>query len=370
MYFGKDGIWKPKLGTNNLPWVSMYIQGGNTSISSAQSPSSGGAAIKVLKKSGYRFNPFITWRWSKNSEELYGRSPGMDAIVDIIRLNVMGKTMLLARQKMVEPAMLVHEKFRNRLHLNPRGINYYSSAKGQEELIKPIQQGIQIGAGTEGEDRIDKIIKSHFMTDFFTMLWNAAMEGSQLNVPQVLEMMGEKASIMMPMLERMESDFLDPFISTVDMIETDAGRMPDIPPVLQQYASGIDIPVQYNGTLAVAQRRWAKAQGVLQGTAILKDLIAMFPEAADPIDPTATAIELLQTSGWPAKGLRTMEEIIKVRQDRAKQQEQERQEKKQVAMMQYGPGLAKMAEKGGAIDNMRENPDMAQGMAKVAGGQG
>ena len=59
-------------------------------------------------------------------------------------------------------------------------------------MIKPIQQGIQIGAGTDGEDRITKIIENHFMTPFFTMLWKAAMEGSQLSVPQVLEMMGRR----------------------------------------------------------------------------------------------------------------------------------------------------------------------------------
>ena len=349
MYFGKDGRYQPKLGTNNMPWVSMYIQGGNTSISSAQSPSSGGASLFVLKRSGYRFDPFITWRWSMNSEEIYGRSPAMDAIVDIFRLNVMGKTMLLARQKMVEPAMLVHEKFRNRLKLNPRGVNYYSAGRSQEEMIKPIQQGIQIGAGTDGEDRITKIIENHFMTPFFTMLWKAAMEGSQLSVPQVLEMMGEKASIMMPVLERMESDFLSQVISTTDIIETDAGRMPDIPPILQEYASGLEIPIQYNGALATAQRRWAKAQGVIQGTAMLENLWKIFPESADVVDPTATALEVLNVSGWPAKGIRTVDEIMKVRKDRAEQMAQQKKEEQQEKLIQNAAGLSQMAKTAGSM---------------------
>jgi hypothetical protein len=365
MYFSDNGEYKPKAGVNNQPWVSMYIQGGNTVRSSNMTPNAGGVGTKVLKRSGFRFNPFITWRWLKNSEETYGRSPAMDAIVDIIRLNVMGRTMLLADQKAVEPPVLAHEKFRNRLRLNPNGINYYTSGH-PEEQIKAIQQNIQLRAGVEAEDRIQKIIDKHFMTEFFVMLWRAAMEGSQLSVPQVLEMQGEKASIMMPMMERMIPDFLNPVIDRVDKIETDAGRMPDMPPILQDIAH--EVKTEYNGTLAVAQKRWAKAQGVLQGVEMLKPLFEAFPETKDVIDPTGTAIELLKVSGWPAKGICTADEIARKRKDRAAAEAQMAQEKKQEKLMQYGPGLAKMAAKGGALENIQQNPEMAANLQNAAKG--
>ena len=371
MYFGNDGKWKPKAGPNNKPWVSMYIQGGNTAMSSSQTPATGGVGTSILKKSGFRFNPFICWRWFVNSEETYGRSPAMDAIVDILKLNTLGRTMLYVAQTEAEPPMLVHEVFRDRLRLNPRAINYFSNKHAADELVKPIQKNINFQVGVEREERIKKIIDQHFMTDFFVMLYKAAMEGSRLSVPQVLEMQGEKAAQLMPMLERMIPDFLNPVVNTVDQIETDANRMPPMPDILFEVAH--QVKTEYNGTLAVAQRRWAKAQGVMQGMEMLKPLLEMYPEARDVIDADATAMELLKVTNYPAKGIRTMDEIAKIRQQRAEMQQKAEQEKKQQTMIQMAPALSKMAAKGGALDNLHDKPDMAQGLAqgaaKVAGGQ-
>ena len=346
MYFSKNGQMIPKQGVNNSKWVSIYIQGGNAA-STSNTPSTGGVGTKVLKKSGYDYNPFITWRWTKNSEETYGRSPAMDAIVDIMKLNVIGKTMLHAAQIAVEPPMLVHEKFRNRLRLGPRGRTYYTGNENQE-MIKPVQMNVNYQIGLDREARIQKIIEQHFMTDYFVMLWKAALEGSQLSVPQVLEMQGEKASVMMPMMERMIFDFLNPLIDVTDGIEQNAGRMPEpsdfVKEVLAPFA-GTRMPVQYNGPLAVAQKRWAKAQGVMQGIEMLGPLVQMFgPEVLDPIDPTATAMDVLEHSGWPAKGIRTAEEIMKVRQGRAQAQAQAHDEGKAEKLLQNAAGLSKMVE--------------------------
>ena len=344
MYFGKDGKMKEKAGADNTRWVSMYIQGGNAA-STSQTPSTGGVGTKVLKKSGYSFNPFITWRWLKNSEEVYGRSPAMDAIVDIMKLNVVGKTMLHAAQLSVEPPMLVHEKFRNRLRLGPRGRNYATANEMGQEVIKPIQTGMNFQVGIDRENQLRKIIEQHFMTDYFVMLWKAAMEGSQLSVPQVLEMQGEKASIMMPMMERMLFDLNNPLIDVVDMIEENAGRMPEpsdfVKELLMPFA-GQRMPVQYNGPLAVAQKRWAKAQGVLQGLEMLGPLAKVDPSVMDVVDMTGTAMEIVRDSGWPAKGIRTVDEIQKLRQERAQAQQSAHNDAKAEKLLENAAGLSQM----------------------------
>jgi hypothetical protein len=354
MYFGKDGVLREKAGIENTKWVSMYIQGGAAAATS-QTPSTGGVGTKVLKKSGYNYNPFITWRWLKNSEETYGRSPAMDAIVDIMKLNMISKTMLHAAQVGVEPPMLVHEKFRNRLRLGPRGRNYVTSGEMGQELIKPIQQNINYQIGADREARVQKIIEQHFMTDYFVMLWKAAMEGSQLSVPQVLEMQGEKASIMMPMMERMLFDLNNPVIDVVDAIEENAGRMPDPPDFVKSLLmpfAGQRMPVQFNGPLAVAQKRWAKAQGVLQGLEMLMPLAKVDPSVMDVVDMTGTALEIVRDSGWPAKGIRTVDEIKQVRDQRAQGQAQAHNDQKAEKLLQNAAGLSKMVESMGGADKL------------------
>ncbi len=368
MYFKPDGSMAAKAGADNFKFVSMYIQGGSAAATS-KTPSAGGKGTKVLKRGGYRFNPFITWRWLKNSDETYGRSPAMDAIVDIMKLNVVGKTMLHAAQLSVEPPMLVHEKFRNRLKLGPRGRNYVTANEMSQEAIKPIQTGMSWNIGVDRETRLQKIIEQHFMVDYFVMLQKAAMEGAQLSVPQVLEMQGEKASIMMPMLERMIPDFLNPTIDNTVAIEQDAGRMPDPPDfvkdILRPFA-GQRMPVQYNGPLAVAQKRWAKAQGVLQGLELMKPLAEAFgPTVFDAVDPMGTVIDLLQHSGWPARGLRNLDEIDAVQKQRAQAQEQAHQEGKSEKLLQNAAGLSKMIEAAGGPQALQQ---MAGGSGQPAGG--
>jgi hypothetical protein len=256
--------------------------------------------------------------------------------------------MLNAAQLAVEPPLLVHEKFKNKLRMTPRGRNYYSR---DDEKISPIMTQMNFSLGVEREERVQKIIEEHFMTEFFTLLWKAALEGRQLSVPQVMEMQGEKAALMMPTVGRMKTECLQPVIDAVDMIETEAGRMPDTPDLLMDFA-GAEIHVEYLGTLAMAQQRLLKTQGIYQGMEALSGIIKLHPESMDIIDFDETTKEVLHVTGWPAKAIRTQDEIDKLRKDRAAAMAQEKKEKLMEKAAQYAPGLMKSPEEGSPIKNL------------------
>lgn len=329
MYFN-NGSWQPKIGKNNKAFVSIYIQVGNKE--------------HVLRKDGYDRMPYAVWRWRKTSGP-YGWSCGMDAIIDILKLNVMGKTDLNARNLMVEPPMMVHKKFQGKVRMNPRGKNYYEK---EDEKIYPINHGITLQAGIEGENRVIQVIKDHFNVDFFMMLSKAAMEGRQLTVPQVMEMQGEKASVMMPTVGQMIAERLQPIIDMVDSLETDAGRMPDPPEILAPFA-GQGIEVDYLGPLAMAQRRLLKTQGIYQGIGALDPMLKIDPQAADLIDVDETTREILKVSGWPAKAIRTADQVQGIRDARAKAQA----EAQKMAMMEMAaknlPNISKAVEEGSPL---------------------
>jgi Bacteriophage head to tail connecting protein len=333
MYLSEDGTFKPKRGEMNLPWASIYIQVGHKE--------------KVLKRSGFRFNPFICWRWWKNSEEWYGRSPGMDAIVDIMKLNSMEKSLTYAGQLAVEPPMLVHEKFRGKLRMSPRGRNYTKNF--EEERIMPINQGINFPIGQASHDKVRAIIEDHFKTKFFLMLYEAAMSGRQLSVPQVMEMQGEKASLMSSIIGRIISEFLNPVVSVVDDIETQAGRMPDPPQMLTDLFAGTQIEIEYLGTLAMAQKRMVKTQGIYQAISAIEPLMKVNPEIVDYIDADETAKEILRVNGWPAKAIKTDDEVKAIREARKKQMEKKEQMEQMEKMAQYLPNVQKATETGSPL---------------------
>jgi hypothetical protein len=270
----------------------------------------------------------------------------MDAIIDILKLNVMSKTMLNAAQLAVEPPLMVHKKFQGKLRMNPRGRNYYEK---EDEKITPINQGVNFAIAEDREEKVRQVIKDHFNVDFFMMLSKAAMEGRQLTVPQVMEMQGEKASVMMPTVGQMIAERLQPIIDMVDSLETDAGRMPDPPEILAPFA-GQGIEVDYLGPLAMAQRRLLKTQGIYQGIGALDPMLKIDPQAADLIDVDETTREILKVSGWPAKAIRTADQVQAIREARAKA----RAEAQKMAMMEMAaknlPNVSKAVEEGSPLE--------------------
>jgi len=81
----------------------------------------------VIDEGGFQMFPYLVWRWRKNSDETYGRSPASDAINDILRVNQIGQTMLQAAQLSVQPPVNVPAAMKGMTKLIPRARTTTSS---------------------------------------------------------------------------------------------------------------------------------------------------------------------------------------------------------------------------------------------------
>jgi len=97
----------------------------------------------LLKKTGttlrighYNRKPYIVARFWKRTDEVYGGSPGMDALSDIRLLNMMTDIGIRGLQLSVAPPQgLAHDSVISPLKLTPYGINYGAiSADGNHDL--------------------------------------------------------------------------------------------------------------------------------------------------------------------------------------------------------------------------------------------
>jgi len=61
----------------------------------------------ILKESGYAEIPAKASRWYKLASEIYGRSPGMDALPAIVQLNALKEAFVVGVEKKVEPPLFV-----------------------------------------------------------------------------------------------------------------------------------------------------------------------------------------------------------------------------------------------------------------------
>lgn len=287
VYPNRNREWD-KIDSANMPWVSYYIESKGES---------------VLRKRGYKENPFSTWRWDKISDEIYGRSPAHNALVETLKLNQMEKTMLRGRHKAVDPPFMVPAKHMYDHNIGPGGKTYYESLEA--ERILQVQTATNFAWGIEGEERAREAIKNHMMVDFFLLL---AQADRQMTATEILEKQGEKAAVLGAVIGKLEEECLDPVINRTLRIEAEAGRLPED---LLNYA-GESIAINYVGPLANIQRRAYKSRGILHSIEASAPLLQMFPEAQFKINGLQAIEQVWESHGMPKKLIRGDDEAIEL----------------------------------------------------------
>lgn len=346
MWKDRDGQWKPKPFARNKKFASVWIAGGKT----------------LLLESGYNMNPNAVWRYYRMVDSPYGGSPAMDALIDCIVLHQQTRTNLEAGQRIVDPPYNVPAELREQggANLTPRGMNYFRDPK---RVISAVNTLSQLPWGKDLSDDQRRKIDAHFHIEFFLALTRAAMEGRQLTVPQVMEMQGEKATLLGPKISGFLFDGLNPIIDRTFEIERDAGRIPDPPQILAEFA-GASLEVDYMGLLAQAQKRLVKNQGIMNSIGSLAQMAEMFPDILDLVDSDETGLDILRSNMMPAKNIRTSDAVAKIREDRQKAQQAQAQMAIAAEAAKQVPNL------GRAIDPTSPLAQIGEAAAVEAGGNG
>ena len=269
---------------------------------------------KVARISGYDDMPYATWRWAKNSNEVYGRSPTWDAYYDIRAANEAEKGLTMAAELSINPPLNVPSGLADDVRWFPRGENYYSE---KDLIVRAAHTGIDYPIAIDHMERKRKIIEAHYMVDFFLML---AQSERQMTAREVIEKQGEKAAIMGPAVSRLNSECLNPIFDRKFNLLWEAGKIPPPPPVLLEQKSAA-IKINYIGPLAQAQQRLFRTQGTEQALSVITPLTEFYPEMKDWIDPDETSKDLLEAYGMAQKNIRTQDKVDEVRKARQEAQE-------------------------------------------------
>src|SRR5439155_5936576 len=108
-----------------LPWRECYWQEGSSQD-------------QVMSQRGFHEFPAICPRWYLVSNDVYGRSPAMDALGDQKQLQLEQKRKAQAIDKMVNPPLLADNALKNEpASTLPGGVTYVPST-GQVGGMKPI----------------------------------------------------------------------------------------------------------------------------------------------------------------------------------------------------------------------------------------
>jgi len=289
---------------------------------------------KIMEEGGYQELPFMVTRLDKESDEIYGRSPGMKMLPEIKLLNKIVKTTLKAAEKVVDPPLQVPDDgFISPFKTSPGGLMYYKA--GGNDRIEPLNTNGNIGLGLEMEDRRRESITKAFFVDLFLML----ADKKNMTATEVLERVEEKLLLLGPMLGRLQSELFNPLIDRTMGILLRAGKLPPVPEGIEEYE------IEYLGKLAIAMRLM-EVKAMRDTIGYIAPFAEANPAVMDNFNQDKIVRGISDRLGIPADWLMTDEEVEGIRQARAQQEQMQQMLEAADAV----PKLGKAVEPGSPLE--------------------
>jgi hypothetical protein len=286
----------------NMPFRSIYFE-------------YGGEGDDILFEGGHKSFPAYVPRWDVLWGDVYGRSPGMDALGDIKQLQHQQKRKAQAIDKMVNPPMVANVSLRGK----PT-----STLPGQNTYVDPSMGGAGFQPAYIVQPRINEMmmdiqevqqrIQRGFYADLFAMMINS--DRRQMTATEVAERHEEKLVLLGPVLQRLNVELLDPLLDDVFEYALEAGLLPEPPKELE----GMDLGVEYVSLLAQAQQA-VGASAIERAAGFAGNMSAVFPEVIDVVDADDMLRNYFEIVGAPATSTKDDETVKAARKARSDQAE-------------------------------------------------
>lgn len=274
---------------------------------------------KFLRESGYDYFPVLCPAWEVTGEDSYASDcPGMTALPDVKSLQVNEKRCAQAIEKTVNPPMIAPVAMRQkRVSMIAGDVTFMDVPQGQDG-IKPLYQfNPPIGDLEEKSQQARERIKRAYFEDLFLMM-ALDPKTQPVTAREVEERHEEKLLALGPVLERLNSELLDPLVDITFKIMWDQGLIPPPPEAIK----GADLKIEYISLMAQAQVA-AGAGNLQEFLFALGQLASLKPSALDALNEDEFVYALAETRGLDPALLRSEDEVLGMREARAKLQAQQ-----------------------------------------------
>lgn len=273
---------------------------------------------EIVAEGGYRTFPYAISRYEQAPQESYGRSPAMDVLPSIKTLNEQKKTMLKQGHRVVDPVLLAHDDgVLDAFSLEPGAINFGGVNKDGRMLVQQLPVG-NVQAGHEFQMEEQALIKDTFLVSIFQIL----TENPEMTATEVLERTREKGILLAPTIGRQQSEYLGPLIDReLDIMARQGILLPQ--PQLLREAKG-EYKIVWDSPITRTQKA-ERVSGALRTMEAFGQYasITQDPSILDTLNMDVAGPEIADAYGVPASWLNTPEDVAKIRQARAKAQQEQ-----------------------------------------------
>jgi hypothetical protein len=307
-----------KFDAKNMAWRSVHFE-------------IGAERGKYLRESGFKQFPALCPRWATAGGDIYGNSPGMEALGDIKQLQHEQLRKAQGIDYKTKPPLQVPTGMKNRdVETLPGGISFVDAANPHGGIRTAFEVNLDLSHLLADIQDVRERIKGSFYADLFLMLANQT--DARMTATEVAERHEEKLLMLGPVLERLHNELLDPLIEMTFSRMIEAGIVPPPPEELQ----GQDINVEFVSMLAQAQRA-VGTNSVDRFVGNLGQVAQFKPDVLDKFDSDKWADAYSDMLGIDPEIIVPADQVAFIRKQRA----QAAQAQQQMAMMQQGADTAK-----------------------------
>ena len=257
---------KGKRDAANMAWKSVYLE------------MAGDSDDKYLRESGFQDFPAICPRWKLRTGDIYGESPAMRALGNLMQLQQEQLRKAQGIDYLTNPPLQVPSSAKAyELDTLPGGISYVDGAAASGGIRSAFDVRIDLSHLLEDIRDVRDRINRSFFADIFLMLANGV--NPQMTASEIAERHEEKLLMLGPVLERLHNEILDPLIDMTFSRMVAAGIVPPPPEELQ----GMKLNVEFVSMLAQAQRAIA-TNSVDRYVGNLGVIAQMKPDVLDKFD--------------------------------------------------------------------------------------
>lgn len=276
---------------DKFKWRSIYYEPGVDGLNKSQ----------FLRVKGYETFPILAPRWDAKAGDIYGFSPGMDALGDSRALQVQEREKGKAVAKMVAPPTTAPSALKNaNISLLP-GANNFSD--DPNNVFRPIYQvDPRVGELNADIQLTEERINRAFYVDLFLLI---SRQDDVRTATEITARQEEKLLQLGPVLEGMHDELLDPLIDNtfarIMRLSEDGWRDPDAPQMLPpppDELDGAELKVDYISVLAQAQRLVSTA-AIERWVGFTGNLAGLKPEVLDKIAADEVVENMAEDLGVP-----------------------------------------------------------------------
>lgn len=276
----REHVDTTKLDSLNMPFASIYMEAGSNEG-------------HFLRESGFKRFAALCPRWVVTANDVYGRSPGMDALPDIKQLQHQQLRKAQAIDLQVNPPLQVPTSMKDHANARlPGGVSFFDSTGPGSGVRTAYDVNLRLDYLLADIQDVRERINRCFYTDLFLMV--ADDQRSGVTATEIAAKNEEKLIQLGPVLERLQNELLKPLIDlTFDrLVEARVPLVMNPPDELR----GVDLDIEFVSTLAQAQRAVATS-GMDRLLTTVSNMAAIWPEARHKINPLQSVDEYANAYG-------------------------------------------------------------------------